>query len=312
MALWKDFTTQVDSRIAKLPPEAQAAVTSFATNAPRMNGVNGVTATPENNAAYSAAWGAGKDALLDAGYSDAEAEMLLDAAWNVRKKANAGVGEMAFNGDQAWGNYNADEIEAFLRGSDMGGGGADKDPISANIRKFLASLDPNSAQTQAAYARADRLGKTRQNQMSSAAGMGSMGSGNLAGGLSAMGQAGIQGDLKAKYDLQRGSLQQAGLGLLSNRDLGLKGLEQGYVQMQNQQAEQAWAAKQNQAQGIGSTIGGIGGTLAGAYFNMPGLGKMGSELGGSVGGMAAGGGGGPRYAKTPSFGGSNSSGGTGY
>jgi len=195
--------------------------------------------------------------------------------------------------------------------------------ITANINKFLQGLNPGSPEYQQAQVYISKRAQSAQGASSARAGLGSFGSGGaqtgqgLGGGLSAYGEGTIQADMNTKYRLQNEQLKAQGLGLLNQRDLGLKGLELGYQQMQNQQAEQAWAAQQNQNQGIGSAIGAGLGALG--FIGGPALGAAtmsgGAAVGGALGGLASGGSA-PRYASMPSWtqGGGNkgSLGGSGY
>lgn len=195
--------------------------------------------------------------------------------------------------------------------------------ITANINKFLQGLNPGSPEYQQAQVYISKRAQSAQGASSARAGLGSFGSGGkdvgqgLGGGLSAYGEGTIRADMKTKYHLQNEQLRAQGLGLLNQRDLGLKGLELGYQQMQNQQAEQAWAAQQNQNQGIGSAIGAGLGALG--FIGGPALGAAtmsgGAAVGGALGGLATGGSA-PRYASMPSWtrGGGNkgSLGGSGY
>lgn len=219
-----------------------------------------------------------------------------------------------------WDVFAKTAMDNFNGQNAIGGSGApteNTDDVTNRINKFLADLDPNSPQTQAMYQYIQKRGQATQGAASARAGLGSVGSGQGGGGLSAYGQQMVQGDLANKYDLQRKSLQAQGVGLLNQRDLGLKGLEQGYMQMQNQQQEQAWAAKQNQAQGIGAAIGGGLGALG--FIGGPALGAAtmagGAALGGGLGGLATGGSG-PSYPSMPSWmsgsGRKGSLGGSGY
>lgn len=189
--------------------------------------------------------------------------------------------------------------------------------VEDRIKKFLADLDPNSPTTQAMYQYISKRGQATQGAASARAGLGSAGSGQGSGGLSAYGQQMVQGDLANKYDMQRNALQAQGLGMLSQHDLGIKQLELGYMEMQNKQAEQAWAARQNQNQGIGAAFGGALGALG--FIGGPALGaatmRGGAALGGGLGGLAAGGSG-PSYPSMPSWmsgsGRKGSLGGSGY
>lgn len=224
---------------------------------------------------------------------------------------------------------NPDMFEKQLRSLFSGGptaeGAADPnvDQVTANINKFLEGLNPGSPEYQQAQVYISKRAQSAQGASSARAGLGSFGSGGaqtgqgLGGGLSAYGEGTIQADMNTKYRLQNEQLKAQGLGLLNQRDLGLKGLEQGYQQMQNQQAEQAWAAQQNQNQGIGSAIGAGLGALG--FIGGPALGAAtmsgGAAVGGALGGLASGGSA-PRYASMPSWtqGGGNkgSLGGSGY
>lgn len=204
-----------------------------------------------------------------------------------------------------------------------GGPAENTDQVTANINKFLEGLNPGSPEYQQAQVYISKRAQSAQGASNARAGLGSFGSGGkavgqgLGGGLSAYGEGTIQADMNTKYRLQNEQLKAQGLGLLNQRDLGLKGLELGYQQMQNQQAEQAWAAGQNQAQGIGAGIGAGVGALG--FIGGPALGAAtmsgGAGLGAGLAGLTSGGSA-PRYASMPSWvqGGGNkgSLGGSGY
>lgn len=107
------------------------------------------------------------------------------------------------------------------------------------------------------------------------------------------------------YLAQRRQMLQQGLGMLSNRDISLEQLDQGWNEInmkrtaaENQLAMQQWAEGKNKAQGIGAAIGGgvglVGGLIAtgvtagSAAPLVPALVAGGSALGGGIGGMTAG------------------------
>ncbi len=231
--------------------------------------------------------------------------------------------------EAGWGNRALDaqgDINYFGGSSapgqkDAPGSTAETDPITKNINDFLATLDPNHPDTKKAYALIGQRAQATQGTMNARAGLGSVGSGWAnsgveRGGLSQLGQSAIQTNSQTQYDLQRKGLIQQGQGLLNQRDLGLKGLELGYQQLQNQQQEQKWAAEKNQAQGIGAGIGTAVGALG--FLGGPALGAAtmagGSALGAGFAGLASGGGG-PSYQSKPSWLPSSnrgSLGGTGY
>ena len=128
-------------------------------------------------------------------------------------------------------------------------------------------------------------------------------------GLSQLGTAGIAGQLDAQYAFQRQGLQAQVYGLANQRDLGLGQLNLQYDQMRQQQAEQEWAAQQNQAQGVGSAIGAglaaIPGVALAPYTGGASLGLIGAgaAAGGGIGGLTAQGAArGPSYSSLPQYG----------
>lgn len=176
---------------------------------------------------------------------------------------------------------------------------AEMNGVRDRIQKFADSLgvaDP------AVMDYLHRMGQAQAGQAQSQAGIWGANAGNS--GLGATGEAAISADLQNKYNLQRNSMQQSALGLLSQHDLGVGQLQLSYDQLRQQQANQQWAAQQNQAQGWGSAIGGALGALG--FAGGPVLGaatmKAGSSIGAGIGGLTAGNSS-PYTVQTPNYGG---------
>lgn len=204
----------------------------------------------------------------------------------------------------------------------------------SQFQEFLGDLTPPGAAPQAADPNAqrragvtaqiqafvDELGKTADMNDPVFAGLIRAGQAEAGARINQTGIRGGLADLTAAdatnravlpYLAQRQQMRQTGLGMLSNRDATLEQLDQGWAnmnlqkqQLDNGQAMQQWAQGKNNAQTIGSAIGGglglAGGIAATALTAgaaaplIPALAAGGSSLGGGLGGMAA-----PSYAPNP-------------
>jgi hypothetical protein len=133
----------------------------------------------------------------------------------------------------------------------------------------------------------------------------------IRGGLADLTAADATNRAVLPYLAQRQQMRQTGLNALANRDSTLEQLDQGWAnlnlqkqQLDNGQAMQQWAQGKNNAQTVGSAIGGglglAGGIIATAATGgaaaplIPALAAGGSSLGGGLGGMAA-----PSYTPNP-------------
>lgn len=90
------------------------------------------------------------------------------------------------------------------------------------------------------------------------------------------------------YLQDRQHMAQQALGELSNRDNSLDQRRQAWTNMQNQQAQQTWAANKNQNAGIGAGIGTVAGGIASTALGLgpaPGM-QVGGAMGGGIGSLA--------------------------
>jgi hypothetical protein len=153
----------------------------------------------------------------------------------------------------------------------------------------MSTVDPNDPL-------AKSLGNIAYGQGAGAVGAAGFGS----GGISATAGQRAYDDSQTRYKMERQQLAERALASLQGGALQARGqnlqqqqFEQNFglqqAGFQNQLAQQAYASQLGQNQALGSAIGGVAGTVAGAYFGVPGLGQAGSQLGGGIGGYATGG-----------------------
>lgn len=218
----------------------------------------------------------------------------------------------------------ADRYVRSMQGMTLSGDNENRRGEFSWVSPQQPAVDPNEQRragvTSQIQAFVDELGKTAD--MSDPVFAGLIRAGQAEAGAR-INQTGIRGglaDLTAAdatnravlpYLAQRQQMRQTGLGMLSNRDATLEQLDQGWAnmnlqkqQLDNGQAMQQWAQGKNNAQTIGSAIGGglglAGGIAATALTAgaaaplIPALAAGGSSLGGGLGGMAA-----PSYAPNP-------------
>lgn len=294
---WESYRSGVDQILGTLDKPTYDAIWAYASSPPSQG---------ENYAARAAA----AKALTAQGYSDAQANALLDAAQGLHQNPNGSPTPFGVS------SQSPALLDSMINDAKSGKypGKKPTDPgVDAITKRIQEFADKTATTDPAILDQLRRWGTSQGQQQAGAAGVWGAGAG---GGLSQLGQAGIATDLQTKYSLQQQGLHEQALGLLNQRDIGLGQLALGYNQLLQSQADAKWAAQKNQAQGIGAGVGTIGGAILGGYLGGPegaaaGM-KIGSSAGGGIGGLLAGGNG-PSYQQAPNiqWSGSRGSGGSG-
>lgn len=175
--------------------------------------------------------------------------------------------------------------------------------VTSQIQAFVDELGKTADMSDPVFAGLIRAGQAEAGARINQTG--------IRGGLADLTAADATNRAVLPYLAQRQQMRQTGLGMLSNRDATLEQLDQGWAnmnlqkqQLDNGQAMQQWAQGKNNAQTIGSVIGGVlglGGGIAATALTagaaaplIPALAAGGSSLGGGLGGLAA-----PSYTPDP-------------
>lgn len=280
---WEQYRAALDARLGALQasnPAAFAAAQAYIAGAPGKS-------NPEHTEMFF------KNAVAElqrAGYSEADAKALLQIGYNVRRHPGAEVNSAGMSGVAHW--IDPSILSGFGQSPIVGDpDAAAKQSINDKINAFINEM-------KGAPSAGDPVMRQLQHSGQQAAGMASGRAGISArSGLAGVQAASVTQANVLPYLQQRQQLYSQGLGLLNQRDLGLGALEQGWQQLQNSQANAAWAAQQNQNQALGSALGTGLGAVVGGYFGNAKMGmEFGSQFGGGLGGMMSGGAG-PNYAK---------------
>lgn len=175
--------------------------------------------------------------------------------------------------------------------------------VTSQIQAFVDELGKTADMSDPVFAGLIRAGQAEAGARINQTG--------IRGGLADLTAADATNRAVLPYLAQRQQMRQTGLNALANRDSTLEQLDQGWAnmnlqkqQLDNGQAMQQWAQSKNNAQTIGSAIGGglglAGGIAATALTGgaaaplIPALAAGGSSLGGGLGGLAA-----PSYTPNP-------------
>lgn len=272
MATWQEYTAQIDQILGSLPPDVRASVEGYTTKDAKRD--------PESTRVnYNTA----HQALVNSGVDPERAATILQTAYNVRRAGTIGVndpfGDVAFKVDPA-------KLDSLFAASGADADGAAKADITAQMQAFVDSLlgpvpdnDPTAIaiRNQAVNASQAFAGRSGVNARSTLG----------AGAAAAQTSRGL-----AAFDFQRQQLRGQGLQMLSNRDLGLGQLQQGWEKMQMDLAGAKAEANQNQMQALGAMGGAIVGGIGGYYMGGPqgaatGM-QGGSQFGAGMLGMAGG------------------------
>jgi hypothetical protein len=146
-------------------------------------------------------------------------------------------------------------------GSDATGAAADKaagDNINAQLQTFINQMSGTVSPNDPIYKALTMYGDAKASSNAAMAGLGQTGMAMAAG------QQGGQ-QAAVPYLQARSGMALQGMNALSQRDLGLRQNALQALQMQNGVTASNYAAQQNQAAMVGSTLGGVLDTVATAY-----------------------------------------------
>lgn len=294
---YRELMPFFEEQLAKLTPEQRHAVAQGLKN-PR----TGWGSTPQ--------WDAGVDALMqqlkidqnaaesmianihaaqrlgpDAQYQDPNQAMPFDGPLKARSAyASDEEYEAAFKEAMGWGSLTQkpEEIAAAKEAAvEDAGRNSTRSRILEFAREMLGPVDANDP----VYAQLVQSGTDAAQASAGVAGL----SGRS--GLAGTQAASVAQQNVTPYLAQRKSMGLGALSTAGNLDLNYAQLAQADAQYAQNRADlmagESWKAGQAGAQGLGGTIGAVGGGILGAYFGGPQGAAMGAQAGAGLGSSLA-------------------------